>query len=87
MRIVTRSEPQVLRVPVSAVFPRPTAQGGGGDAVFVVDAGRASLRAVQIGGRNASQAWLLGGLPAGAAVIVYPGAAVADGVRVKVRRV
>ena len=86
VRIVTRSEPQVLRVPVSAVFPRPTAQGGG-DAVFVVDGGRASLRAVQIGGRNASQAWLLGGLPAGAAVIVYPGAAVAEGVRVKVRRV
>ena len=87
VRIVTRSEPQVLTVPVGAVFPLPApAQGHG---VFVVDGRRARLVPVVLKGRNGSAAWLDDragqGLAAGARVIVYPAAAVADGVAVRVR--
>lgn len=54
-------------------------------AVFVVEAGRARLRHVMLGGRNGVQAWVQEGLRAGEAVIVYPPAEVADGVRVQTR--
>ncbi|MFA6262742.1 MAG: efflux transporter periplasmic adaptor subunit, partial [Bacteroidia bacterium] len=82
VRIVTRSEAQVLRVPVSAVFPH-----GAGVAVFVVDGGRARLKPVTVAARNGVDAWVPQGLAAGETVIVYPPAAVADGVRVKARRI
>jgi HlyD family secretion protein len=85
VRIVVLQQPRALQVPVSAVFPRPAAQGGG-DAVFVLQDGRARLRPVVLGARNAASAWVREGLADGDAVIVYPGAAVADGVRVAVRR-
>jgi HlyD family secretion protein len=84
VRVVTLSEAQVLRVPVSAVFPQLK---GEGQAVFVVEDGRARLRAVVVGARNGMDAWVQQGLKAGEPVIVYPAAAVADGVRVKARRV
>ena len=96
MRIVTLALPQVVTVPVSAVFPLPAdraAAAGEGtsgperQAVFVIEGGRARLKPVQVGARNGSQAWVREGLAAGAQVIVYPGAAVADGVRVKPRKV
>jgi HlyD family secretion protein len=53
--------------------------------VFVVEAGRARLRPVMIGDRNVSHAWVVGGLASGARVIVYPGAELADGQRVRER--
>ena len=84
VRVVTRSESRVLRVPVSAVFPRVQ---GEGHAVFVVDGGHARWRAVTVGARNGVDAWIREGLAAGEQVVVYPGAAVADGVRVKTRKV
>lgn len=83
VRIVTRREDKALRVPVSAVFPRP---GGEGHSVFVVDGGRARLQPVTVAARNGHDAWLRDGLAPGATVIVYPPANVADGVRVTVRR-
>jgi HlyD family secretion protein len=90
VRIVTLSEDSVLRVPVSAVFPlvqggRPAT--GGRSAVFVVEDGHARLRPVTVVARNGSQAMIGEGLAAGAKVIVYPPATVADGVRVRVRAV
>jgi HlyD family secretion protein len=89
VRIITRSEPRVLRVPVSAVFPLPQGQGSdaGGMAVFVLDAGRARLQPVTVGARNGSHAWIKDGLAEGARVIVYPPASVAGGVRVQARGV
>ena len=88
VRIVTRSEANVLRVPVSAVFPLP-ADGGGatGPAVFVLDGGRARLQPVQLGARNGSEAWIQHGLTPGAKVLIYPPAAVQDGAKVRVRSV
>ena len=73
---------------MSAVFPLPQGRGGaGGMAVFVLQGGRARLVPVQVGARNGAQAWLRQGLAPGAEVLVYPPAGVADGVRVKVRKV
>ena len=87
VRIVTRSEPAVLRVPVSAVFPLPATAGATGNAVFVLDGGRARLQAVTVAARNSSEAWVRQGLDAGARVLIYPPPAVADGTRVRVRDV
>lgn len=89
VRIVTRSEADVLRVPVSAVFPMPSSRGvaGVGSAVFVFDNGHAKLTPVTLGGRNGSLAWVQKGLQPGAKVIVYPPAGVADGVRVSERKI
>lgn len=56
-------------------------------AAFVVEGGRARLRAVRLEARETRFAWLRGGLREGESVIVYPAAAVADGVRVAVRTV
>ena len=85
--IVTLSLEKAVKVPVSAIFPVPNDGDGTGTAVFVVDDGRARLVAVRIGARNGAEAWVQGGLAAGAAVIVYPPAAVRDQARVRIRRV
>lgn len=87
VHIVTLARDPVLRAPVSAVFPRS------GDAMdvemgaFVVRDGRARLVAVSVGARNGAEAWIESGLSAGDALIVYPGDAVRDGVRVEPRTV
>ena len=108
VRILTRQEADVLRVPVSAVFPwpgpaqpaaAPLSQAASGAAdpvagqgtpdamgVFVIEGGRARLRAVQVVARNGSLAWVRSGLTPGEVVIAYPPPAVADGVRVKPRQ-
>lgn len=84
--VLVQAQPGALKVPVSAVFPRPG--GAAGEmAVFRVADGRAHLVPVRLGGRNGAEAWVVEGLAAGDTVIVYPGSAVADGVRVKVRKV
>jgi HlyD family secretion protein len=83
VRIVTLAEPKILRVPVSAVFPRRE----GGSGVFVLDGNRARLTPVDIGARNGGAAGVRRGLAEGARVIVYPPAGVSDGVRVKPRAV
>jgi HlyD family secretion protein len=81
VRIVTASvEPAVL-VPVGALFPHEK-----GMAVYRVDGRRARLQPVELGARNASEAWVKSGLQPGQAVVVYPAAALADGRRVHVRR-
>ena len=85
VRILSLVQDGAMMVPVSAVFPQPGQPGA--MAVFVAESGRARLRAVTLGGRNSSQAWVRSGLSAGQAVIEYPPAAVADGVRIKSRQV
>jgi len=94
VRILVVARDAVLRVPVSAVFPR----NGGAEAdvdrersgarrmaVFVIDDGRARMREIEVVDRNGREAWVRSGLRAGERVIVYPGDAVADGVRVESR--
>lgn len=84
LRLVALTVDKALRVPVSAVFPRPQA---GGMAVFVVSEGRARLTPVDVGARNGNTAWIKSGLEAGTTVIVYPPSTVRDGARVKPRTV
>ncbi|ODU11186.1 MAG: efflux transporter periplasmic adaptor subunit [Rubrivivax sp. SCN 71-131] len=87
VRIVTRAEARVLKVPVGAVFPLPAPQQGHG--VFVVDGRRARLQPVTLKARNGAEAWLAEdprrGVAEGLRVIVYPAAAVGDGVVVRAR--
>jgi len=84
VRIVNQSQDQVLKVPVSAVFPR---SDNAGMAVFVLDHGRARLAAVDVAARNGAEAWVRQGLQPGTTVIVYPPSTVRDGTRVRQRRV
>lgn len=84
VRLVVRHEANVLRVPVSAVFPREV-DGKREMAVFVVESGRARIAPVEIGDRNGVDAWVKQGLEEGTRVVVYPPKSVKDGVRVKLR--
>jgi HlyD family secretion protein len=90
VRIVTLSADNAVRVPVSAVFPLPVADGDAASpamAVFAFDRGRARQVPIVIGARNGTDAWVKSGLQPGAAVIIYPPAGVKEGVRVKQRKV
>lgn len=84
VQVLVEAADGVLKVPAAALFPVP---GGapGAMAVFVVREGRAVQQPVQLGGRHGADAWVREGLRAGEQVVIYPGAAVRDGVRVKLR--
>ncbi|MFO1328403.1 MAG: HlyD family efflux transporter periplasmic adaptor subunit [Rubrivivax sp.] len=90
VRVVTRSEARVLKVPVGAVFPpaaaataaASTPDSGAAMAVFLADGGRARLQAVRVMARNGSEAWIGQGLAEGATVVVYPAAGLVDGARI-----
>ena len=60
-------------------------RSGDGWAVFTVEAGRARLRAVEIGEHNADFAEVRKGLDTGDAVILHPADTISDGLEVKVR--
>lgn len=87
VHVITLAEDDVLQVPVSAVFPRPDAGQVDAMAAFVVEDGRARLRAVDVGARNGTDAWITSGLQAGEQVIIYPGDTVRDSVMVAVRNI
>ncbi len=76
-RIVVWEGADVLQVPGSALFRR-------GDAwhVFVLEAGRARLRRVEVGRRATFETEIRDGLEPGETVILHPSDRVADGVRV-----
>lgn len=78
--IVTWSGKDVLKIPVSALFRR-----GSGWSTFVVAGGRASVRDVEVGHRNESEAEILAGLRDGEQVILHPPNQLADGTRVRAR--
>ncbi len=76
--IVTWSGDDVLQVPSSAVFQRPS-----GWHLFVVEEGRARERAVELGHRGVDRVEVTAGLTPGDEVILYPSDAVGEGVRVR----
>ncbi len=78
--IETWAADRVLRVPTGALFRRASSWHA-----FVVQAGRAQLRALELGQRNADFAEVRAGLVAGDRVILYPSGLVADGVQVAAR--
>ncbi|SDZ85439.1 HlyD family secretion protein [Acidovorax soli] len=94
-RVLTREAQDATLVPVSALFPLPASADAAAPpiadstefrmAVFVVDGGRARRVPVVLEARGSTHAWVKEGLQAGAQLVVYPPAALADGARVKVR--
>ncbi len=73
-RVVVWESGDELKTPTGALFRRDE-----GWAVFAVEGGRASLRPIEIGERNAREAQVLGGLDAGEQVVVYPSDSLSDG--------
>lgn len=70
----------VLQIPNASLFRK-----GKSWAVFVTSGGKARLREVEIGEQNGLSAQILSGLDAGDPVITHPDAALAEGVRVRLR--
>ncbi len=80
-RITLFQQPQVLLVPTAALV-----RDGDQWRVFVVEAGRARARPVQLSDRNSDLAWVKEGLRDGETVLLYPGSMIADGQAVRVRQ-
>lgn len=78
LEIVIWEAPDVLRIPLGALF-----RSGPDWAVFAVREGRARLTRVAIGHRNDRDAEVTGGLSEGDRLVIHPGDAVADGVRIE----
>lgn len=87
VRIITLIKEKVLRVPVSAIFPKTQGNGPAAYAVFVVRDDRANLESVDVGARNGKDAWIKSGLKSGDQVVIYPGNTVKEGVRVMARKI
>ena len=79
-RVVVWRREDVVTVPTSALFRQ-----GEGWAVFLVDAGVARTRPIEIGQRNQTAAEVVSGLAPGERVILHPPDTITDGVRVAVR--
>lgn len=79
-RVTVEERTDALVVPSGTLF-----RAGDGWAVYVVEHGRARRRMVQVGARGEREAAVDAGLEAGMVVVVYPGDALADGVRVAPR--
>lgn len=81
VRIVTSAAPDVLKVPISALF-----RTGRAWTVFVIDeSGKARLKPVKVGRMNDEEAEIAEGLSIGDRVILHPSDRVDDGVRVRQR--
>ena len=80
VHVTTWSSEDALAVPVSALFRK-----GDEWAVFAIENGRAQTTIVKIGHRNSRIAEVVGGLPAGAQVVVHPSDKVSEGTRVTQR--
>lgn len=80
VRVVLWQEDDVLKVPVGSLFRQ-----GEEWAVFVVDAGRVRRQVVQLGQRNENEGQIIGGLGAGATVVLHPPDTLTDGARIIVR--
>ncbi|MBA4262100.1 MAG: efflux transporter periplasmic adaptor subunit, partial [Comamonadaceae bacterium] len=73
-RITLSSQADALLLPSAALV-----RDGQRWRVFVVEAGKARARAVQIHDRNADLAWVKEGVKAGETVLLYPGSMMKDG--------
>ncbi len=79
-RIVVTEKTDVLKIPTSAMFRRD-----GAWAAFVLQGGRAELRLLRVGARNAVEAEILEGLTEAEQVIVYPSDKVQPGAAIHAR--
>lgn len=81
-RVVIDEAKNAVRVPLGALFRR-----GDGWALYKVVDGRAVLTQVQVAQADSRYRAITSGVSEGDQVIVFPGAAIADGVKVKPREV
>ncbi|MFN4098339.1 MAG: efflux RND transporter periplasmic adaptor subunit [Pararhodobacter sp.] len=81
VRLITWAADSLVQVPQAALFRQDQ-----GWAVFIEDAGKARLQAVNIGRQAEGQAEVLDGLAEGTRVILYPASALADGARITARQ-
>jgi HlyD family secretion protein len=79
-RVTVDEVADALRLPLGALF-----RNGRQWSVYRVVEGRAVMTAVDVGIADAAYRAATGGVNAGDSVIVFPGSAIADGVRVKAR--
>lgn len=77
VRIVVAEAPRTLKAPTGSLFRR-----GDQWALFVVEDGRARLRPVTLGQRNAAEAEIVKGIGEHDRVVLYPPDTLADGARV-----
>jgi len=77
-RIVTWEGQGVLKIPLSAAF-----RTGDGWSAFIIQAGRAHQRAIEIGHRNQTEAEVARGIAEGEEVILHPSNQIREGVRVR----
>jgi HlyD family secretion protein len=82
VRIVTWESASVIKVPTSALF-----REGPKWAVYTVREGRARPTIVEIGHQTGQESEVVSGLAEGLRVVLHPGDALADGVRVQPRAV
>lgn len=80
VRVLVQVQDNVIKVPVSALFPLGTRS-----ALFVLHQGQAQQREVEVVARNGVEAWLKSGPAVGSQVIIYPDTQLQNGDRVKVR--
>lgn len=81
-RVVVWESDDVVRAPTGSLF-----RGDEGWAVFVVEAGRAQMRAIEVIERTPRLVAIASGLAEGDQVITHPGDAIRDGVRVVAREI
>jgi HlyD family secretion protein len=81
VRIVTWEAADVLKIPTGTLI-----RDGEQWAVYLLQDGRARRVPVTVGHQNGQEAEIIGGLEAGASVILHPGDTIADGVRVTPRQ-
>ncbi|MEL7656445.1 MAG: efflux RND transporter periplasmic adaptor subunit [Bacillota bacterium] len=79
VKIITQEKSNAVIVPVSAVFDYQ-----GGSCVFVVESGKALIRAVEIGIRNKSNVEIINGLKEGEIVLAAPDNSIEEGMRIKI---
>jgi HlyD family secretion protein len=72
-------EGNVVKLPASALVPLDS-----GWAAFVVDGGRSTLQAIDVGHRGSREVEVTAGLDAGTVVVLHPDERLRDGSRVKV---
>lgn len=82
VRIVVAEAPRTLKAPTGSLFRR-----GDQWALFVVEEGRARLRSVTLGQRNAAEAEIVEGIGERDRVVLYPPDTLADGARVAERKI
>jgi HlyD family secretion protein len=77
VRVVVEERRDVLKVPTSSLFRREDDW-----AAFVVEGGRAAIRALEIGSNNGLEAEVQSELREGDEVVVHPSEDIVDGARV-----